>query len=273
MSTTPSYTFGDSDVALARLDRLADAYAPSSRAFLRSVIPLTTTARPRSVDLGCGPGNTTHLIATMFRPSRLDAYDASERYVAVARRRLTQSTLACARRAHVHCDDVATGSFARHSPDLIYARHLLTHVAEPGFVLLTAARALAPGGVLAVEETAGLDNVDPAFHRYYQLVATLQAHYGQRTTIGRDLGDLAVAHDLRVIDFSIRAHSLPAPTMAALHEANITTWKHDPFVCDTFDRAELGDLQRYFAAVSRGQVRTCATHAPLGQLIVGAPPA
>lgn len=270
MSTT-HYTFGDGDVACARLDRLADAYEASTRAFLRSVIPLTTTARPRSVDLGCGPGNTTRLIAAMFRPSRLDAYDASARYVAIARRRLADSSLACARHAQVHCDDVTTGSFARHSPELIYVRHLLTHVAQPAALLRTATLALAPDGVLAVEETAGLDNADPAFHRYYELVRALQAHYGQRTTIGRDLGELATTQGLLVIDFRVRGHSLPATTMGALHEANIATWRHDPFACDTFDQTELTHLQRYFAAVSGGQIRTSPTRAPIGQLIVRAP--
>ena len=265
------YTFGDTDLALVRLDRLADAYETTSRAFLRSVIPLTTTARPRSVDLGCGPGNTTRLIAAMFRPSRLDAYDASDRFVAVARRRLAESTLESARQAYVHHDDVTAGSFARHCPDLVYARHLLTHVAEPAALLRRASRALAPGGVLAVEETAGLDNADPLFRRYYELVSALQAHYGQRTTIGRDLGTMASTNGMVVVDFTIRAHSLPATTMAALHEANISTWRHDPFARETFDRAELTELQRHFSSVALGHVATSATSAPIGQLIVRAP--
>lgn len=268
--STNHYTFGDSDVALARLDRLAAAYEVASRAFLRTVIPLTAEARPRAVDLGCGPGNTTRLVAAMVRPRRLDAYDASERYVAIARERLAASALASARAARVHRDDVTTGSFARHSPDLIYARHLLTHVAEPGALLQTAAAALAPHGILAVEETAGLDNVDPFFHRYYQLVEALQARYGQRTTIGRDLGELASTGGLVVIDYSVRAHSLPAATMAALHGANIATWKHDPFAAEAFDPTEVADLERYFASVAHGRTMTSPTSAPIGQLIVRA---
>ena len=55
-----SYLFGDTDVAAKRLRLVAEVYAESTRAFLHA----RGAARPdAAVDLGCGLGYTTHLIA------------------------------------------------------------------------------------------------------------------------------------------------------------------------------------------------------------------
>src|SRR3712207_3402679 len=52
------YTFGDSDLAAARLAVVADAFAESSQRFILNSSP---TSSEVAVDLGCGPGFTTHL--------------------------------------------------------------------------------------------------------------------------------------------------------------------------------------------------------------------
>ena len=53
------YLFGDSDIAARRLEVLAEVFAEPTRAFFLEAVP----KRPRlAVDLGCGPGYTTHLL-------------------------------------------------------------------------------------------------------------------------------------------------------------------------------------------------------------------
>jgi trans-aconitate 2-methyltransferase len=53
------YLFGDSDRAVYRLQVLADVFASSSRTFLQDVVKMP----PRlALDLGSGPGYTTHLL-------------------------------------------------------------------------------------------------------------------------------------------------------------------------------------------------------------------
>lgn len=261
------YTFGDTDQAHARLDRLAEAYEVTSRAFLRTVVPLTSRPDPHTLDLGCGPGHTTVLLAEIFRPHHLDAYDVTARCVALTNGRLAASALPAARRGHAQVADVATNLLVKRQPDLIYARHLLAHLRHPGELMRHAAAALAPRGVIALEETADLASTDPRFQRYYDLVSELQLHYGQQTRVGRDLADLAGANGLRVVDFTVRTNLVAATTMAALHEANLATWSRDPFARDHFDPDELADLQRYLHAVATGGRDAPPVSAPIGQLI------
>lgn len=77
-----SYLFGETDIAARRLKVLAEVYAVSTRAFLLGQVP----TRPRAaVDLGCGPGYTTHLLADVLQAERTVGLDNSEPFIALAR--------------------------------------------------------------------------------------------------------------------------------------------------------------------------------------------
>jgi len=54
------YLFGDTDAAGRRLKLLAEAFAPTTEAFVRAA----AAAPPELLaDLGCGPGYATHPLA------------------------------------------------------------------------------------------------------------------------------------------------------------------------------------------------------------------
>ena len=66
------YAFGDGPAAARRLDLLAELFEPASRTFLERVAglaggdgPAGPAGRPPgvAVDVGCGPGHTTRLVA------------------------------------------------------------------------------------------------------------------------------------------------------------------------------------------------------------------
>src|SRR5262252_1634950 len=78
----PHYTFGDNDLAAERLRLLAEAFAPSSRAFLAR---LAREPAAVAVDLGCGPGYTTALLASLTGAQRTVGLDASARFIERAR--------------------------------------------------------------------------------------------------------------------------------------------------------------------------------------------
>ena len=85
--TTTRYTFGDSDAAAGRMGLVAAAYEPSSRALLARV-PRGGTV----VDLGCGPGHSTLLLADACRPTALHGLDASAAHLERARRMVPRAT-------------------------------------------------------------------------------------------------------------------------------------------------------------------------------------
>ncbi|GAG40450.1 unnamed protein product, partial [marine sediment metagenome] len=67
-----SYAFGDTEIAATRLGMVARVFEPASRAFLREVDP---AARELVVDLGCGPGHTTALLAEALQCRRTVGLD------------------------------------------------------------------------------------------------------------------------------------------------------------------------------------------------------
>jgi trans-aconitate methyltransferase len=87
------YTFGDSDLAAERMALVAQVFEPSSRALLARAVPAGTGI---ALDLGCGPGHTTRMVADVSRPRRTLGVDGSERYVELAgRRRATPRSGSC----------------------------------------------------------------------------------------------------------------------------------------------------------------------------------
>ncbi len=114
----------------------------------------------RSVtDLGCGPGNSTEVLATRYPGARVAGIDTSPDMIAAARRRLPQIEFAV--------DDVsrwqAPGPF-----DVILANAVLQWVPHHETLLPKLIGKLAPGGGLAVQMP---DNLDTPAHRLMREVA------------------------------------------------------------------------------------------------------
>src|SRR5579875_2115802 len=63
----PGYAFGDSDAAAERLGMLAELFDAPSRSLLRS---LGGARIGLAIDLGCGPGHTTRLLADLPQPDQ-----------------------------------------------------------------------------------------------------------------------------------------------------------------------------------------------------------
>lgn len=109
-------------------------------------VPLS--APKHIVDLGCGPGNSTALIASRYPNADILGVDSDE------------AMLAKARAEHVTAR-FETGNFEtwapREPPDLIYANAALHWAADPLGVASNLFQALAPGGVLALQVPQNFD--------------------------------------------------------------------------------------------------------------------
>jgi SAM-dependent methyltransferase len=192
---------------------------------------------------------TTALLAEVLAPAELYGIDQSERLLARARANALATGSA---RTQFVAADVTVAPLPVPPADVIYARFLLTHLRPPAQALQTWAQALRPGGVLLLEEVAGLESAEPALTRYYELVAELQAHYGQTTYIGGELAALAAGSELRVRRAGVAAVQLPAAVMARLHALNIRSWGRDEHAQRAFDSAELAELARTLEQIAAG---------------------
>lgn len=104
------------------------------------------------VDLGCGPGNSTELLAARFPGAEVLGLDTSPDMLAAARARLPAARFEAA--------DAATFTLPKPA-DLIFANAVLQWVPDHEVLLPRLMSMLGPGGVLAVQMP---DNLDEPSH-------------------------------------------------------------------------------------------------------------
>ncbi len=101
-----------------------------------------------AVDVGCGPGNSTEVLAARFPEARVSGIDSSEDMIAAARERMPQ--------AHFEVADVETWMTRgpdgeRDRPDLILANAVFQWVPRHAQLFPALVAMLPPGGCLAVQ--------------------------------------------------------------------------------------------------------------------------
>ena len=130
-----------------------------TRAVRDLVQAIPATDAPRAVDLGCGPGNSTEVLAARFPRAEITGVDSSPDMIAAARRRLP----------HLHFALAGIETWDDAAPfRVILANAVLQWVPDHATLLPRLAGKLAPGGSLAVQMP---DNLDQPSHRLMREVA------------------------------------------------------------------------------------------------------
>jgi trans-aconitate 2-methyltransferase len=112
------------------------------------------------VDLGCGPGNSTEVLAARFPGSAVKGVDSSDDMIEAARRRLPQLSF----------ERAAIETWAEPGPfGAILANAVLQWVPDHSTLLPNLVGRLARGGSLAIQMP---DNLDEPAHRLMRKVAT-----------------------------------------------------------------------------------------------------
>jgi trans-aconitate 2-methyltransferase len=234
--TASSYTFGDTVAAGDRLALVAEVFRPTTAAFLESA----ASPRPRlTVDLGCGPGHTTRLLAEITGSVRTVGIDQSAAFVARAEADAPPGVTFA-----VH--DVTKPPFPTPAPpDLLFARYVVAHLADPMTTIARWIGALARGGRLLLEEVERIDTTIATFARYLEVVAAMMASRGGDLYIGRRLSDAAgsVRSDRATI-------APPTSVVATMFRMNLENWRHDRWVVANVQPSELDRLHRALVDLS-----------------------
>jgi trans-aconitate 2-methyltransferase len=132
---------------------------------LLAAVPTAIQAR-RAIDLGCGPGNSTELLAARFPAASVRGIDSSADMIAAARARLPalQFDIGDIER---WVEGLAAGS-ASCEFDVILANAVLHWVRDHGNLFPALVAKLAPGGALAVQMP---DNLEEPAHRLMRELA------------------------------------------------------------------------------------------------------
>ncbi|PYE46296.1 trans-aconitate 2-methyltransferase [Rhizobium sp. PP-F2F-G20b] len=110
-------------------------------------------------DIGCGPGNSTELVAARFSGAPLTGVDSDADMLAAARRRLPGIPFVQGDLTEWHPGE---------APALLFANAVLQWMPDPAASITQLAGMLAPGGVLAVQMP---DNLDEPTHRAMREIA------------------------------------------------------------------------------------------------------
>ena len=254
---TAAYLFGDTDLAARRLRVLAEAFEPSSRAF----ITFASKARTRlAVDLGCGPGHTTHMLAAALPGAQVVGLDNSLQFLRQAEKTATDQV---SFRLH----DVNHTPFPVSPCDAIYARFLLTHQKSPEQRVTAWVSQLAPGGRLLLEETDAIHVEVSAFNQYVEIVAAMLADSGYDLCVGKTLQAMPTPAGV-VLRESRQAIVPMANDLAAeLFSMNIQTWKHNDFVQRNCSPESIQVLETDLAELAAMPTSECGIAWELRQLV------
>lgn len=251
------YTFGDNPTAAHRLALLAEVYEPVSRDLLGRRVP----GRPEhAVDLGCGPGHSARLVHAVTGAARTTGVERSAEYLAMARAEPVDGI--------EYLQHDVTDWLPVQGADLVHARFLLTHLADPEHALEVWAAALRPGGRLVLLEVSRLVSRDPALGRYYEMVAELQQRHGQSLDIGARLAELAGRSGLDVEHTAVRQLHPDLRAMAALHVLNLRTWRGDAEARGAFDDDELDGLDAALVEIAHGRAGSEPIEQDLAELVL-----
>jgi trans-aconitate methyltransferase len=160
-----SYAFTHTELARQRLAVLADVYARSTSDFLRACV---TQVPNLVIDLGCGPGHTTRLLAEVLQAEQAIGLDISPDFIAFAQQNATP-------RVSFLTHDITSVPFPVGPADLLYCRFLLTHLQHPQTVLARWATQLRPGQLLLIEEVEWIHTQHELFSRYLTIIEAMLA--------------------------------------------------------------------------------------------------
>ena len=214
---TGRYTFGDGDLAAERLGLVAEIFDPLSRELLEAAVAQKPEPGPGpglAVDLGCGPGFTTRLLADVCRPARTVGLERSPQFAELARRRHGGPTVEFA----VH--DVTRVPFPVGPADVVFARLLLAHLPDPLGLVARWRSQLAPGGVLVLDEIESMATPPGPLRRYEDLVVALVAAEGGAMYVGPILAGLGGDDRCPEVD-------VDAARAARMYGMNLATWRHE----------------------------------------------
>jgi SAM-dependent methyltransferase len=229
-----AYAFGDSELAAARLEMVARVFEPATRALLREVAPV---ARDLAVDLGCGPGHSTALLAAVVGCRRTVGLDLSPDFI-------ERAGLLASDRVSFRVHDVSLVPFPVRPADLLSCRFLLTHLRDPIQVLARWATQLTPGGLLVVEEVESIATNSPALERYLEILDQMLQSQSNRLYIGSELEAAPVPPSLVKQRSGVFGFPVFPVHAAAMFAMNLRTWRDHPFVRENLEEAEMRRLER-----------------------------
>ncbi|MDP6454398.1 MAG: class I SAM-dependent methyltransferase [SAR202 cluster bacterium] len=224
MSEEPRYAFGDSTLADRRLALLAQVFEPSSSEFIRKAAAGTVG---HVIDLGCGPGYSSQMLANAFPSASVIGLDISEQFIRSAQSRQHGSS-----KFYIH--DVTNDPPPGPPANLMYARYLLTHISDPAGAISRWLSFLSRDGRLLIEENQNIETENPVFVEYLDIMTRMLAGQSNNLYLGPSIGEIASSAGLNCAFDHVTPVRVSDRDTAGMFRMNIETWQHNPFVVENY---------------------------------------
>lgn len=251
------YLFGDTDIASQRLKVLAEVFAQPTRAFL---LEANIGKIHLAIDLGCGPGYSTHFLAAVIQGDQFVGLDNSEHFISLAQKTKTK-------KVWFYLHDVTSVPFPVGPSDLLFCRYLLTHLREPQTVVMKWATQLRPKGLLFMEEVEWIHTSNSVFTTYLKIVETMLESQSNKLYIGPVLETFEDTNILKRRSSQVRRFWVSNDKAATLFFLNIQSWKHQPFVRANYSSKMIAQLETELKALSKESSDQTETEWGLRQIV------
>jgi trans-aconitate 2-methyltransferase len=262
---SPKYAFGDTDIAARRLELLAHVFENSTRAFLRDAPAMSlglaqNLAQKIAIDLGCGPGFTTHLIAKTLGFSRVVGLETSQRFIELARATANA-------RISFELHDVCSIPFPTGPADVIFCRFLVTHLADPADALAKWAAQLNHGGLLMLEEVERIATVHPVLRSYVGIVEAMLQSQSNTLYAGALIAKLDTPQGLQNVASEVRRVAVINSDAAGLFRLNLQVWREHAFIRENYSEKTIRDLDSALEPIARKRATTSDIEWSMRQVI------
>lgn len=212
------YSFGTDDAGASRLESIGSFFNPLATAFIQRY--LDHQPRDVAVDLGCGPGFTTDMLARATCCAEVYGLDNAPHFLQLASARFPNYTFI----QH----DLTQLPFPVQA-DVIYVRFVLSHLSDAVQTINRWITALKPGGLLFIDETETVETDVDVFRRYFATNVGMIAAQGAKLWIGTELAE--GSYDAEVV--ASTCDTLPVANFLAATwflPNTQTVWQTDPYV-------------------------------------------
>ncbi|MFH1368810.1 MAG: class I SAM-dependent methyltransferase [Elusimicrobiota bacterium] len=229
MELNMRYTFGTNEIAARRLEKVARIFNPHSAEFIREYVPYPVVS---AVDMGCGPGFTTHLLNMTVKSKEIYGMDSSEAFLHRAMDRFSEYVFVC--------HDLTRMPFPL-KPEVMYVRFVLSHMPDPVALVNDWTSQLNERGALLIEEVEDIKTDVPVFKRYLEINKGLVGSQRAALYVGKELS--RGAYDAEILANRCVEVAVSDSAAAEMFYPNtISIWRDEPYVTSTVPASERKDI-------------------------------
>jgi ubiquinone/menaquinone biosynthesis C-methylase UbiE len=223
------YTFGTSKTAAQRLEEIAKFFNPLAADLIKHHIQ----SRPAvAMDLGCGPGFTTDMLAEATRANEIIGLDSSKEMLSYA--------IARYRNYKFIEHDIANTPFPFRS-NIMYCRFLLSHLLDPVSVINKWITQLNDNGMIIIEELERIKTESDLFNTYISTSDRIVKSQGASLHVGELIATGKYDAKMLLNDCSTLAVK-DSQAASWFYPNTITIWRNNPVISSIHRLDKIEDI-------------------------------